>query len=199
MCFAPGRRGNRYIVRCNIAKWQGSRGRDERNRERTGGRSSDRRGGPRERRRVDRHRRPALPRRGAPQRAHRPAAQLSAIVAKDTGLASWAALPSIVAAASLLIAVLGMYWDISLHIDDGRDAGPLANPAHYLILVGLYGIFTAGFLAIVLPEGRPSRAAVRISGDWYAPLGGIAMIASAAFALIGFPLDDVWHASSART
>ena len=86
-----------------------------------------------------------------------------------------------------------MYWDISLHIDDGRDAGPLANPAHYLILVGLYGIFAAGFLAIVLPEGRPSRAAVRISGDWYAPLGGIAMMASSAFALIGFPLDDVWH------
>ncbi len=119
--------------------------------------------------------------------------RLSAFVAKDTGLASWAALPSMIAAVSLLIAVLGMYWDISLHIDDGRDAGPLANPAHYLILVGLYGIFTAGFLAIVLPEGRPSRAAVRISGDWYAPLGGIAMIASAAFALIGFPLDDVWH------
>jgi len=119
--------------------------------------------------------------------------RLSAFVAKDTGLACWAALPSMIAAVSLLIAVLGMYWDISLHIDDGRDAGPLANPAHYLILVGLYGIFTAGFLAIVLPEGRPSRAAVRISGDWYAPLGGIAMIASAAFALIGFPLDDVWH------
>ena len=51
-----------------------------------------------------------------------------------------------------------MYWDISLHIDDGRDAGPLANPAHYLILFGLYGIFAAGFLAIVLPEGKPSRA-----------------------------------------
>jgi hypothetical protein len=117
----------------------------------------------------------------------------SASAAKDTGLSSWAALPSMIAAASLLVAVLGMYWDISLHIDDGRDAGPLANPAHYLILFGLYGIFAAGFLAIVLPEGRPSRAAVRISGDWYAPLGGIAMIASAAFALIGFPLDDVWH------
>lgn len=119
--------------------------------------------------------------------------RLSAFAAKDTGLATWAALPSIVAAGSLLVAVLGMYWDISLHIDDGRDAGPLANPAHYLILVGLYGIFAAGFLAIVLPEGRPSRAAVRIAGDWYAPLGGIAMIASSAFALIGFPLDDVWH------
>jgi len=113
--------------------------------------------------------------------------------AKDTGLASWAALPSIVAALSLLTAALGMYWDISLHIDDGRDAGPLANPAHYLILFGLFGIFAAGWLAIVLPEGKPSPNAVRITSDWYAPLGGIAMLAAAAFALVGFPLDDVWH------
>ena len=44
--------------------------------------------------------------------------------------------PSILLGVSLLVAVLGMYWDISLHIDNGRDAGPLANPAHYLILVG---------------------------------------------------------------
>jgi hypothetical protein len=119
--------------------------------------------------------------------------RLSEFAARDTGLATWAALPSIVAAGSLLVAALGMYWDISLHIDDGRDAGPLANPAHYLILFGLFGIFAAGFLAIVLPEGRPSRRAVRITRDWYAPLGGIAMMAAAGFALAGFPLDDVWH------
>jgi hypothetical protein len=119
--------------------------------------------------------------------------RVAAFVARDTGFAPWAALPSVIAAGSLLVALLGMYWDISLHIDDGRDPGPLANPAHYLILVGLFGIFAAGFLAIVLPEGKPSSRAIRISGDWYAPLGGIAMLAAAAFSLIGFPLDDVWH------
>jgi hypothetical protein len=119
--------------------------------------------------------------------------RLAEFAARDSGLKPWAALPSVIAAGSLLVALLGMYWDISLHIGDGRDAGPLANPAHYLILFGLYGIFAAGFLAIVLPDGRPSRGAVRIAGEWYAPLGGIAMIASSAFALIGFPLDDVWH------
>src|SRR3954453_2168777 len=117
----------------------------------------------------------------------------AALTERVTGLPGWTALPTGVAPASLLVALLGMYWDISLHIDDGRDAGPLANPAHYLILAGLYGIFAAGFLAIVLPEGKPSERAIRISGDWYAPLGGVAMMASAAFALIGFPLDDIWH------
>jgi len=119
--------------------------------------------------------------------------RLAGFAARDTGFAPWAALPSLIAAGSLLIALVGMYWDISLHIDNGRDPGPLANPAHYLILAGLFGIFAAGFLAIVLPEGKPSTRAIRISGDWWAPLGGIAMLAAAAFALIGFPLDDVWH------
>ena len=119
--------------------------------------------------------------------------RLSNFAAKDISLKPWAALPIIVSTGALLIAVLGMYWDISLHIDDGRDAGPLANPAHYLILFGLFGIFAAGFLAIVLPEGKPSPRAVRISANWYAPLGGVAMMAASAFALLGFPLDDIWH------
>jgi hypothetical protein len=109
------------------------------------------------------------------------------------GAPSWAVLPGNIASISLLVAVFGMYWDISLHIGQGRDEGPLANPAHYFILAGLFGIFTAGFMAIVLPDGKPSRSAVRIVGDWYAPIGGIVLFACGAFALMGFPLDDVWH------
>jgi len=110
-----------------------------------------------------------------------------------SGLPDWAALPSGVAAVSLITAVFGMYWDISLHIDVGRDPGPLANPAHYFILAGLLGIFTAGFFAVVLPRERPGPTAIWISRDWYAPLGGVLMCACSAFSLIGFPLDDVWH------
>ncbi len=109
------------------------------------------------------------------------------------GMPGWTALPAGIATASLLTALFGMYWDISLHIDNGRDAGPLANPAHYFILAGLFGIFTAGFIAMVLPLERPSAAAVRIGRDWWAPLGGVLICACGAFSLIGFPLDDVWH------
>lgn len=112
---------------------------------------------------------------------------------RRSGLPGWVALPSAIAGVSLLIAVIGMYWDISLHIDVGRDEGPLANPAHYFILVGLFGIFAAGFIAIVLPFGRPSASSIRIGETWWAPLGGVLVSAAAAFALIGFPLDDVWH------
>ena len=110
-----------------------------------------------------------------------------------TAMPGWLALPSMIAGVSLLTALFGMYWDISLHIDRGRDDGPLANPAHYFILAGLFGVFTAGFVAMVLPQGKPSAAAVRLGRDWWAPLGGVLICACGAFSLLGFPLDDVWH------
>ena len=120
-------------------------------------------------------------------------ARAAAWAERGTGLPGWAALPSAIATVSLTVALLGMYWDISLHIDVGRDPGPLANPAHYLILAGLFGIFCAGFIAMALPLERPSETAVRINRGWYAPLGGVLMVATSGFALLGFPLDDMWH------
>src|SRR3954447_7210177 len=112
-----------------------------------------------------------------------------------TGVPGWASLPNVFVGGALLVAVIGMYWDISLHIDNGRDPGPLANPAHYLILFGLFGIFIAGLLSMALPERgtKPSSTAVRLQRDWYAPLGAVLMAACAGFALAGFPLDDIWH------
>jgi hypothetical protein len=113
---------------------------------------------------------------------------------RHTGLPAWASVPSMLLGASLLTAVLGMYWDISLHIDNGRDAGPLANPAHYLILIGLYGVLVAGVLSIALAgTERPTKTAVHLGGGWWAPVGGLMMAACGAFALTGFPLDDMWH------
>jgi hypothetical protein len=113
---------------------------------------------------------------------------------RHTRLPAWASVPSMLLGASLLVAVLGMYWDISLHIDNGRDPGPLANPAHYLILVGLYGVLVAGVLSIVLVgTERPTKTAIHLGGDWWAPVGGLMMAACGAFALTGFPLDDMWH------
>src|SRR3954453_20256729 len=113
---------------------------------------------------------------------------------RQTGLPAWASVPSMLLGISLLVAVLGMYWDISLHIDNGRDPGPLANPAHYLILGGLYGVLVSGVLSIVLAgTERPVKTAIHLGGDWWAPVGGLMMAACGAFALSGFPLDDMWH------
>ena len=122
-------------------------------------------------------------------------ARAAAYSERLTGVPGWASLPNVFVGGALLVAVIGMYWDISLHIDNGRDPGPLANPAHYLILFGLFGIFIAGLLSMALPVNgeKPSSTSVRLTNDWYAPLGAVLMTACAGFALAGFPLDDVWH------
>jgi len=122
-------------------------------------------------------------------------ARVAGFAERALGLPAWAALPLAVAVPTLLMALFGLTWDESLHLNDGRDPGPLANPSHYFLLVGLFGIFTAGWLSLVLPERgvRPGPASVRLGPDWYAPVGGVLTTLCAAVALAGFPLDDVSH------
>ena len=114
-----------------------------------------------------------------------------------SGQPAWASLPCGLAIISLISAVFGLYWDVSLHIDRGRDENIFGNPGHFFILGGLYGIFAAGFFAICLGReeraDRPGPTAIRITSDWYAPLGGVLMCTTGLFSLIAFPLDDVWH------
>jgi hypothetical protein len=115
-------------------------------------------------------------------------------VGEKTDRPGWAALPLMLFVSTILTAFFGFIWDVSLHIGRGRDEGPLANPAHYFILVGLFFLFIAGALAIILPlDEKPGRAAVKITRTWYAPTGGLIIAGAGLYALIGFPLDDIWH------
>jgi hypothetical protein len=98
-----------------------------------------------------------------------------------------------VAGTSQLIAVFGYYWDVAKHIDTGRDPGPFGTPAHYPILIGLFGIALAGFLAIALGAPKQVPTSVRITSRWHAPLGGLLIFLCGGIALLGFPLDDIWH------
>lgn len=106
---------------------------------------------------------------------------------------SWVALPVLVFTTSIICALFGFIWDVSWHIGNGRDPGPLANPAHYFIIIGLFGIFLGGMIAVVLPFDKPGPAAVRITRNWHAPVGGVLMAGCGLYAMIGFPLDDIWH------
>ena len=128
-------------------------------------------------------------RRGGAGLVRKAAAEASAV----SGLPEWAALPTGIAGTSLVIAVFGFYWDVSTHIDNGRDSGPFANPAHFFILAGLVGIALAGYLAVLLGSKADTPAAVRIADDWSVPVGGVLLLLCGAIALAGFPLDDVWH------
>ncbi|HEU4977753.1 MAG TPA: hypothetical protein VFT42_02555 [Solirubrobacteraceae bacterium] len=119
------------------------------------------------------------------------AAKLSERVSGQPG---WAALPALLLGVSLLTAVIGLYWDVATHIDNGRDQGPFGTTAHYPILAGLGGVAVCGLLAITLGwKQRGQRTWVRIQPGWRAPLGGVLIAVCGVFALVGFPLDDVWH------
>ena len=100
------------------------------------------------------------------------------------------------ATGSLVLAGTGFYWDVAVHIDRGRDPGPFGTPAHFPILIGLFGIFASGWLALVMARGRDAgRTGVRLTETWVVPTSGLVMMACGGFALLGFPLDDVWHAT----
>lgn len=109
-----------------------------------------------------------------------------------TGLPAWAALPGAITAVSLLVAVTGYYWDVSWHIDRGRDPGAFANPAHWLIIIGLDGIAFAGVLALILGDRR-TASSVRLRPGWDVPVGGVLLAICGLVALAGFPADDLWH------
>ena len=115
-----------------------------------------------------------------------------------SGLPGWAAVPAAITGGALITAAFGFYWDVATHIDDGRDPGPFANPAHFLIIAGLCGIALAGFISLLLASSASSATAeasglVRIRSGWHAPIGGLLLLLCGGIAVLGFPLDDVWH------
>lgn len=126
----------------------------------------------------------------------RPLRDAALLVGRVTKVPGWASLPATLALVAVGIALAGAEWDIALHIDEGRDDGPLGTAAHYPILIGLMLFFVAGLLAVGMApkEGRQSsRAAIRIRGLWPVPVSAALILAGSAMAFLAFPLDDLWH------
>ncbi len=129
------------------------------------------------------------------ERADKPTilGRLATAAARVDGGPRWFVFPTSVAILGALSAATGVYWDVSLHIENGRDEGPLANPAHYFIFLGLMLIFAGGALGMALKDARMPRRTLRITRRWSAPLGPTLGAVIAMLALLGFPLDDLWH------
>lgn len=106
----------------------------------------------------------------------------------------WAALPVAVATVGLLTAMWGGLWDIGYHVDNGRDTGPLGNPGHWPLLLGIFATFCAGILAVgMADQAHASAAWVRITDGWRVPIGGVLLVVCMTFALSALALDDLWH------
>ncbi|TVT17507.1 hypothetical protein FNH05_36005 [Amycolatopsis rhizosphaerae] len=129
------------------------------------------------------------------ERAGRPTllGRLADFSARVSGLPRWAALPMVIAFLSGMSALIGVYWDVPIHMELGRDEGPLANPSHYPIYFGLMGIFAGGVLSATLAKGRLPARTVAFGPGWRVPMGSVQMMATGLVGVAGFPLDDVWH------
>lgn len=117
-------------------------------------------------------------------------------VERRAGIPGWAAVPGLGAILCAALIISSATWDIGLHIDIGRDSGPLGTTAHYPLMFGLLGVFLMGILAIGLAPRDPrvtSPAAVRLPGLGLVPSASVLLLAGSAFGMAAFPLDDLWH------
>lgn len=122
--------------------------------------------------------------------------RLVGTVERRTGLPGWAAVPGLASIGSATLIITSATWDIGLHIDVGRDSGPLGTTAHYPLLFGLLGVFLMGILAIGLaPRDRKSSSPVafNVPGLGLIPAASLLLLAGSSFGMAAFPLDDLWH------
>ncbi|MCX6399195.1 MAG: hypothetical protein NTX33_04585 [Propionibacteriales bacterium] len=114
-------------------------------------------------------------------------------VAAVDGLPRWAGLPSYLALVSLISCAFGVYWDVPIHMQVGRDEGPLANPSHFPIMLGIFGFLAAGVISAGLAKAPLPRRTVRLTPQWRVPMGTLVLLGAGLIAAAGFPADDVWH------
>ena len=118
-------------------------------------------------------------------------ARLAATVEARTGTPAWAVVPMAGATISLIVALFGVFWDVAYHIDHGRDSN-LLTPAHLMILFGLTGIAGSAAASIAIATVTGAERAWRLLG-LRVPYPALPLGLMGGAAMIGFPLDDLWH------
>ncbi|WP_034267853.1 hypothetical protein [Haloechinothrix halophila] len=119
--------------------------------------------------------------------------RLADTVSRYDGLPRWAGLPIYLLILADITGGIGVYWDVPIHMELGRDEGPLANPSHYPIYFALLGIFSAGVISATLARKELPLRTFRIGPAWRAPMGSIVVMVCGIVGVAGFPLDDIWH------
>lgn len=109
------------------------------------------------------------------------------------GLPGWAATPFLVTPPFLLLAGWGVYWDVPLHMQRGRDDGAFANPSHYPIYLALLALLNIALLIMAMAKDPLPRHTLRIAPGWRVPFSSVVIFLAGFIGVVGFPLDDVWH------
>jgi hypothetical protein len=109
-----------------------------------------------------------------------------------TGIAGWAMAGALTGLMFLLIAAIGLYWDVAWHVDFGRDFGTLFTPPHVTILFGLGGLIFASIISIAFATAQEAPTKLRF-GSLRVPWGGLLLGVMGLGAIAAFPLDNLWH------
>jgi hypothetical protein len=109
-----------------------------------------------------------------------------------TGIAGWAMAGILTGLLFLLVAAVGLYWDVAWHVDFGRDIGTLFTPPHVTILLGLGGLIFASVISISFATAQEAPTKLRF-GKLRVPYGGLLLGVMGLLAIAAFPLDNLWH------
>lgn len=117
--------------------------------------------------------------------------QISDSLRRLTGFPGWAMAGVLSGLLFLLILVIGFYWDVAWHIDNGRDV-QLFTPSHTMILVGLGGLVYAAFLTMGFATLDKAKVGFK-HGVANVPWSSVLLLALGFGGMAAFPLDNLWH------
>ncbi|MDO7867226.1 hypothetical protein [Nocardioides jiangxiensis] len=109
------------------------------------------------------------------------------------GLPVWAVIPTFGLLPVWLLAGFGVYWDVPIHMQKGRDAGPLANPSHYPIFLVLLFLACMGVGIMALARSPLPKHTLKLAPGWKVPFSAVLLTIAGFIAVCGFPADDAWH------
>ncbi len=117
--------------------------------------------------------------------------RISTALQKLTKIPGWAAASVMMASFGLIVAGMGFYNDVAWHVRIGRDKNLFTAP-HTAIVVGLFIIFASAVVGTLIANADDADVGLKIR-RWRIPYSMIALGLLGGSALMGFPLDDLWH------
>lgn len=117
--------------------------------------------------------------------------QIGDSLQRFTGYPGWSMAGVLSGLIMLLVVVIGFYWDVAWHIDNGRD-DELFTPSHVMILVGLGGLIYAAGIAVLFASLEKANTALKF-GFLHVPWSAVLLTALGIGGVVAFPLDAMWH------
>jgi hypothetical protein len=117
--------------------------------------------------------------------------QISDTLERVTGYPGWSMAGVLSGLLMLLVAMIGFYWDVAWHIDNGRDQ-QLFTPSHVMILVGLGGLIYTAFIAVLFASLEKADVGLHV-GPLRIPWSAVLLTALGLGGVVAFPLDAWWH------